>query len=140
MILRTISNILIIFTIATFVGCSSNTTETYDYQPMDSVSFSVKTENLVNNPDIGSLFLYYELSITNQSNKSIYLDIGQIRASLNGVVSLATYYDSLASVMPEKEKLIIGESRYKLYFVFPAYSGIDNIEEFRVINHGLSTK
>jgi hypothetical protein len=68
----------------------------------------------------------------------VYLDLGRLKASLNGISSKATHYDSLASVIPEKEKLASGESHYKLYFVFPENADSSETQDFNLINYGLS--
>ncbi len=105
---------------------------------MENVTYTVNTNELEYNSDLKSVFLYFELIIENTSNEDVFLDVGKIQANLNGELSAETYYDSLASVMPEKERLNSGRTENKLYFVFPEILKNEELKDFKIINYGLS--
>lgn len=128
---------LLIF-VASLFGCSEGVTRTYTYDVMENVKYTLNANNLEYKSDIKSVFLYFELVIENNSNQEIYLDVGKIKASLNGELSTGTWYDSLASNLPIKEKLKKGRTKLKLYFVYPeSLKGVD-FNDFKVVNNGLS--
>ena len=96
------------------------------------------TKDLKYHSDVKAVFLHFDLQIENNSYKEVFLDIGRIQANLNGVNSREVYYDSLASVMPEKEILNRGLTEHKLYFVFPETNKNMDLRDFRVTSYGLS--
>ena len=110
----------------------------FEYQPAESVKYIVQTKDIKQYPNIGSVFLFIELTVRNQSPNELYLDLGRLNASLNGISSTATHYDSLASVIPKKEKLASGESQYQLYFVFPENAYSSKTQDFNLIKYGLT--
>ena len=119
-------------------GCGNYTTNSYSYEAMRDVTFIVNTKKLKYYPNVNSVFLHFELIVENASNKDIYLDVGKIQASLNGVKSLATHYDSVASVMPHKEKLGKGRTSNNLYLVFSDKLRNQKLKEFNITSFGLS--
>jgi len=124
----------------TMAGCSNAYSGVYEFRPFNGVTLIIQTKEIKQYPKIESVFLYFELTVRNQSLNEVYLDLGQLKASLNGISSTATHYDSLASVIPEKEKLAAGESHFELYFAFPESVDLRNgIQDFKLINYGLST-
>lgn len=138
--IKYITQILPAVMILFFIGCSENAARSYAYEPMKNITFIFNTKELKYNSDINAVFLYFKLSIENQSNEEVFFDIGKIQAKLNGELSSATYYDSLASVMPEKERLNTGKTENNLCFVFSDSLKNDDLKEFKVINYGLSRK
>ncbi len=120
------------------LGCTKNDAGTYIYKPFKNITFTLHTKELKYRSDVKAVFLHFDLQIENNSNKEVLLNIGKIQANLNGVNSRETYYDSLASVMPEKEILNRGLTEHKLYFVFPESIKNMNLRDFRVTSHGLS--
>jgi hypothetical protein len=83
------------------------------------------------------VLLYFDLEINNTAEDIFDFNPGIMQVEVNGKLSKATYYDSLASVMPEMITLEKGKSEYKLYFVFPKEINTDRIEKFKFINNGL---
>ena len=129
-----------ILLIAVIVSCSKNAEDSYSYETLDKVTYTVNTKKLKYYSDTKSVFLYFELIINNNFTEAVYIDIGKIKANLNGELSAATYYDSLASVMPNEEELQKGESIRKLYFVFSENLRGKDLKEFEVTNYGLIKK
>ena len=127
----------LILLLVTLAGCGTNASGTYKYDAMENVTFTVNTKKLKHHGDIKSVFLYFELTIQNNSNKDIYLNVGEIQAKLNGELSSETHYDSLASVLPKKERLKKGQTELKLYFVFSENQINKKLKEFNVVNYGL---
>jgi hypothetical protein len=116
-------------------GCSKP--ETYTYSPREGVTFIVALKKLEPKPEHKSVFLYFDLTIKNESSKRMYFNPGEMKAMLNGKPSEFVYYDSLASVMPEKKDLAKGISTYQLYFTFK--DAIDRKPvEFVLADFGLS--
>ncbi len=138
MLTKRIACSILVILIVALSSCSKGVSGTYTYEVMKNVTYEVNTKKLKYHSDIKSIFLYFELTIENKSNKEIYLNIGEIKAKLNGELNSDTYYDSLASVMPKKEKLNKGETRLKLYFVFPENPNNEKLNKFEITNYGLS--
>lgn len=110
---------------------------TYTHHPKEGIIFSVELKKLEPQSKHNAVFLHFDLAIENDSPKPTYFDPGKMQAKLNGELSKATYYDSLASVMPERKELTNGKTTYQLYFVFPETVGT-KVEEFDIVSFGLS--
>lgn len=121
--------------ILTLIGCKKS--ETYTYSPILGITFNIVLKEVKPQPEHKSLFLYFDLKIENESSKHIFFNPADMEANLNGAVSKSVYYNSLASVIPEKKELAKGVSNYRLYFVFKGK--IDRkISSFVITNFGLS--
>jgi hypothetical protein len=120
------------------VGCKS--LGQYKFTPYSGIKMSINFKRF--DPAKGDkiAFLYFNLQIKNTSEENFDFNPGQIQAEVNGKLSEATYYSSLASVLPEKKPLEKGKSEYKLYFVFPKDVIIDRVAEFKLIENGLSRR
>ena len=132
------ANGLLLVLLVTLSGCCIDASGTYKYEPIKDVAFTVNTTKLKYHKDIKAVFLYFELTIENKSDKEIYFNLGEIKAELNGEKSTETYYDSLASVLPKKERLKNGQTKLNLYFVFSEKQKNTELKEFKVIDYGLS--
>ncbi len=136
--IRNITGIILVSLFLINLGCTKNDVRTYIYIPINNITFTFHTKELKHHSDVKAVFLYFELQIENFSNREVFLDIGEIQANLNGELSTETYYDSLASVIPEKEILKSGLTEHKLYFVFPESIKDKNLKDFRITSFGLS--
>ena len=135
---KTLTKVILILATLTTIGCSKDVSSTYTYEPLTNITYTVKTRELKYHSDTKSVFMRFELAINNKSNKEVYLDISKIKASLNSELSSETYYDSVASVLPKKEKLKKGASNFKLYFVYSENLREKNINKFKITSYGLS--
>ncbi len=118
-------------------GCSTDVSNTYVYHPSDNLDFTFQTKTITRHKDTKSIFLYFELVVSNHSETLRRINVGEIHATLNGILSKRVYYDSLASVLPRFETLKKGKTSYKLYFVFPEKIAYKNSFTFNVIGFGL---
>jgi len=116
-------------------GCSDKVSGKFHYQPIKHVEVNI---NLTKHESDQTSLLYCDVEYLNNSKELLFLNIGNLKAKVRNTTSSATYYDSLASVMPEKEKLERGKSSYNLYFVFPKKLNGDDLDEFEIVNFGLS--
>ena len=122
------------------VGCSKNVVGSYTYEPLENVAYTLNAERTSYHSEINSVFLYFELEIKNNSSTPIYIDISKIQAHTNAQSSSATYYDSLASVIPRRELLKNGNTSYKLYFVFSEALMDQELDGFKIIKYGLTKR
>ena len=129
---------LLLVLLVALSGCGIDASGTYKYEPIKDVAYTVNTTKLKHHEDIKAVFLYFELTIENKSSKEIYFNVSEIKSELNGEESTETYYDSLASVLPKKERLKKGQTKLNLYFVFSEKQKNRELKEFKVINYGLS--
>lgn len=120
------------------VGCSR--LGSYSYSPHRGIKINVHLKKLKAHPEHKSTFLHFDIQIENNAPNGYYFHPGQLRAKLNGEINEATYYDSLASVETEKLELSRGKNTYHLYFVFSGAVGITEVEDFYIVNFGLSPK
>ena len=132
--------ILLILTCMLSLKCTTDVAQVYEYEPTNDVVLRVKLRKLVAQPQHKSVFLYFDIEFENNASNPIYIHLGELRASLNNKVSTETYYDSLASVLPEKTVLERGRSSHRLYFVFPQEVGTAEVRNFKLVNYGVSTK
>ena len=130
-----IISFLLISSILFFICCSKNL-GTFHYQPFDKVKVNVILSELKYNP---TTFLYFEIEYINNSTDTLFLNIADLQAKIKNRTSTSTWYNSLASVMPEKEILKSGKSSYRLYFVFDEKINYNELSDFKIINFGIST-
>lgn len=125
---------IIIFIVAS--GCGE--TKIYTHTPEKGITFTIELKEFEFQDSHGATFLYYDLVINNNSDARIYFSPGKLQAASGDNLSEASYYDSLASAMPEEKELARGESVYHLYFMFPGV--IDKAKEVVIRNFGLRKK
>lgn len=94
-----------------------------------------ETKELLN--EIYSL-VYFKYSIKNHHNKKLYFHPGKIRVRYNGVINTSTEYDSIASAVTETVELPKGDKDFFLYLVFKHISMDIKIDDFKIIDTGLS--
>lgn len=99
-----------------FIGCSQP--KEYIFQPLDNISFAFEVHNLKYRPDTTSVFVYYELTVTNNATNEINFNPDDIKMRINGLENKYTYYDSLGSVMTESQAYSTGSAVFDLYSVF----------------------
>ncbi len=121
--------------ISSGAGCGE--ARQYRYSPLAVVNLAFVLRGLDHKEELHSRFLYFDLVIDNRSKSQILFNPGKLRAVLNGEANSATYYDSLVSVMPDTLRLKIGETSFRLYFVFPENVG-EYLNGFEVVDFGLS--
>jgi hypothetical protein len=114
--------ILIFFLI--LLGCSSP--KEYVFQPLDDISYVFELQRIKHRPDHNSVFVYFELIVTNNIPIAINFNPGDVKLQINEFVSNGTYYDSLGSVMTVSQPLIEGKTIYHLYSVFS-----EDIKDFK---------
>jgi hypothetical protein len=109
----------------------------YDYSPYKNIDLQVNLKKADYSQEHKAMFLYFDLQIRNDVSEDIYFNPGRLQARVNSISSKATYYDSLASVMPERKILERGKSSFNLYFVLPGMVDLKSIDSFEVLNFGL---
>ena len=129
---------IIIVLFLTFIfGCSN--LGDYNYQLQKNIELKVKLENISYHSENGYNWssLNFEYNILNNSHKQIYFRFDSIKIQFNGELSSKIYYNSIASVIPKREKLHEGENRYSLYAVFP--DSIQSIQQnkLKILSDGL---
>ena len=130
--MRYISIALLFFSV---YGCKDM--GSYDYSPYKNLDLHVNLKKADYSQEHKAMFLYFDLQIKNDVSGDIYFDPGRLQAKVNNTISEATYYDSLASVMPERTILKRGENSFNLYFVLPGMTDLKSIDNFEVLNFGL---
>lgn len=129
---------ILLITFVFLIGC--NNLYAYRFIPYTGIEMYLNLHRF----DLGKhndlVFLYFDLEINNTAEDKFDFDPGKMQVEVNGKLSKSTYYDSLASVMPELKTLEKGKSEYKLYFVFPKEINTDRIEKFKLIKNGLIKK
>ena len=108
------------------------------YHPYENVDVLIKVKGLKAQPKHKVSFLYFDLQIINNSDKKYSINVGDIKAKLGNVSSKETHYDSLASVMPERNELKKGTSIDHLYFVFPEGVSEDEISGLEITDFGIA--
>lgn len=116
-------------------GC--NELGSFDYIPTKDVEFHFNFVKAEHSKEHNATFVYFELQITNNASEAFYFNPGMLQAKINDSKSQETYYDSLASVMPERKIVKKGKESYNLYFVLPVETSLDTIEKFEVLKSGL---
>ncbi len=111
------------------IECSDKASGIFHYQPIKHVEVNVNLTKLESDQ---TSFLYCDVEYLNNSKELLFLNIGNLKAKAENTTSSATYYDSLASVMPEKEKLEKRKNSYNLYFVFPKKLSGDELNDLRL--------
>lgn len=110
----------------------------YQFEPVKDITFSVTINDIKSMPKHQSMFLYCDMVIENKSDISHNFDLSKLQARFNGIINESTYYDSLASVMPEIKKLDKGKNVYKIYLVYSDSIDISGVKSFELTNFGLS--
>ena len=120
-------------------GAGCGEARQYRYSPAAGVNFAFVLRGLDHIEELHSRFLYFDLIVDNRSKSEILFNPGELRAVLNGESNSATYYDSSGSVMTETLRLEIGETSFRLYFVFPE-NVREDLNDFELVNFGLSVQ
>ena len=148
--MQVVSNIILVesmkfiltLTLATIflsqIGCSNQINGKYRYEPFEKVKFEIDLKKIKINNETKSVFLFFTCKIDNDSSNPIFFNYANIKANVNNYENSFTYYDSLASAEPDTEKLKMGVSVYKLYFVFPEAMADKTIKDFKIIDFGLA--
>ena len=124
---------IIILVLSTY-ACKEMTS--FEYAPYSDVGIEIMFKDAEYHKEHNSTFFYFELRVKNAASRDVFFNPGNLKGKINGVVSKETYYNSLASVMPERKILDKGESSFKLYFVLPGEMD-ESINRFEVLNFGL---
>ena len=127
--------ILIALLLFSVYGCKDM--GSYDYVPYKDVGMQINLKDAKYYKEHKSTFLFFELRIENDASQDTFFNPAHLKVKTNGIVSEETHYDSLASVMPERQILNKGESSFDLYFVLPSKADLKSIDEFEVLNYGL---
>ena len=117
--------------------CGCKDMASFDYSPFKDIELQFNLKRAKYSQEHKATFLYFELQVKNDASEDIYFDPGRLKVNVNGTISKETYYDSLASVMPERKILKKCKDRYNLYFVLTGETKLKSIEEFKVLNFGL---
>ncbi len=120
------------------IGCKD--LGTYKYVPYDDIELSLELNSMKTSSDGSAILLFFDLHISNASDKTYNFHPGQMQAKVNGKLSEAVYYDSIGSVMVEMVELTRGESNYDLYFVLPIEINKVKPIEFELVKFGLTRK
>ena len=83
-------------------------------------------------------FVYFKYSIKNHHPQKLYFHPGKIRVRYNGVINIAAEYESIASAQTRNVELPKGETDYFLSLVFKHISMDLKIDDFEIIDTGLS--
>jgi len=110
--------------------------ESYSYPLNENVNFKFNIKELEFKKNQKSTFLYFTLQINNNDKEEVYFDPSLLKVEVNGKVNLLTFYNSLASVMPDKVKLNKGINIFNLYFVFQGK--INSIQGFNLSESGIT--
>lgn len=120
-----------------FVIFNCKQMDSYSYSPHKKIEFKFNFKESKYIKKHKSTFLYFNLEIKNDSTEKVYFDPSLLKVEINGKVNKSTYYNSLASVMPEKVHLNEGINKFNLYFVIQGKMNLNSIQEFHVIKFGL---
>ena len=106
-----------LITVTVLIGCSSP--KEYVFKPLEEVSLAFSLYRVKYMSDTKSVFVRYELTLTNIGTTEISFDPGDIKIRINGLENEFTYYDSIGSVMTESQVYAPGSTVFNLYSVFP---------------------
>ena len=125
----------LVFLLLALVTCKK--LETYEYVADTGTNINVTLKGVKRAAE-KSTFLFCDVEIDHDRQRPILFSIGDMKAKVNGELSEAAHYDSYASVMPEPEELGKGKYLYHIYFVFSEAIEPTEIQEFELINFGVS--
>jgi hypothetical protein len=118
-------------------GCRKDVTLKHTRELENGLTYTVETKYLKHHSDIKSVFLHINLTIENNTDKVVYLNIGKIKAILNGTRSTGAYHDSIASIVVKDERLGKGITRKELYLSFPETVKKEQVTKFIIIASGI---
>lgn len=119
-----------------FNGCS-NLGE-YNYQPQENVNVKVVLKELSYESitDSNWTSLYFDYIVINKSKNQIYFRFDSLTIQFNEFISSKIYYNSIATIIPEKIQIANGEKNLSLYAVFPDSVKVKTQNDFRIISYG----
>jgi hypothetical protein len=118
-----------------FSACSGNFS--VGYQPTEGIALTVSVEKVAWNAERNSTFVHAGLVLENNTGTEVTFNVGDVSAMVDGTQSVATYYDSVASVMPSAEQVGPGRREYSIYFVFATRLSDVSDGNFRLVTFGL---
>jgi hypothetical protein len=116
---------------------------TYTFSPYPDVNLTVTAQKVSYHEfeDVGkTTFVHFKYTIIADSSQPVYFNIENISASINGLVNTGTYYDTVASILPQWQRLNNGVSTIEAYAVFPGTIDASEIHNLQFINYGLLRK
>lgn len=129
--------IILLISLVFLIFSCSNLGE-YNFQPIPKVNLKVVLNNLVYYSESSNIFtsLYFDYKIINESKSDIYFNFDSIKVRFNGYVSSKIYFNSIASVIPTRKKLNIGENHFSLYAVFSDSLVSTKPNNFKLVSYG----
>ena len=118
------------------LGCASLYEYQYDLFP--GVYFRIEINKISYMEKLDVNFVYFDLEITNKADIAYNIDLGNIKAMINGYVTVETNYASIGSVDTKLETLERGLTNHRLYFVLDETEKINKIKSFEIIEFGIT--
>lgn len=120
-------------------GCKD--LDTYTFSPYPDVNLAVTAQKVSYHEFEGlgkTTFVHFRYTLIADSSSPVYFNVEIISASINGLANTGTYYDTVASILPQWQRLNNGVSTIEAYAVFPGTIDASEIHNLQFINYGLS--